>query len=58
MITKAPKIDRRSFIVGTAAVGSGLALGLNIPFGSHVVRAQDGSPRSPPGWSSARTTRS
>jgi isoquinoline 1-oxidoreductase subunit beta len=44
MITKAPKIDRRSFIVGTAAVGSGLALGLNIPFGSHVVRAQDGSP--------------
>jgi isoquinoline 1-oxidoreductase subunit beta len=44
MITKAPKIDRRSFIVGTAAVGSGLALGLNIPFGSRVVRAQDGSP--------------
>jgi isoquinoline 1-oxidoreductase beta subunit len=44
MITKAPKIDRRSFIVGTAAVGSGLALGLNIPFGSPVVRAQDGSP--------------
>jgi len=23
MITKAPKIDRRSFIIGTAAVGSG-----------------------------------
>jgi isoquinoline 1-oxidoreductase beta subunit len=44
MITKAPKIDRRSFIVGTAAVGSGLALGLNIPFGGSVVRAQDGSP--------------
>ncbi len=44
MITKTPKIDRRSFIVGTAAVGSGLALGLNIPFGSSVVRAQDGSP--------------
>ena len=44
MITKAPKIDRRSFIIGTAAVGSGLALGLKIPFGASVVRAQDGSP--------------
>src|SRR5438552_2924840 len=44
MITKAPKIDRRSFIIGTAAVGSGLALGLKIPFGATVVRAQDGSP--------------
>ena len=47
MIAKAPKIDRRSFIVGTAAVGGGLVLGLNIPFGpigGSVVRAQDGSP--------------
>ena len=44
MIAKAPKIDRRSFIVGTAAVGGGLVLGLNLPFGSGVVRAQDGSP--------------
>ena len=47
MIAKAPKIDRRSFIVGTAAVGGGLVLGLNIPFapfGGGVVRAQDGSP--------------
>jgi isoquinoline 1-oxidoreductase subunit beta len=44
MITKAPKIDRRSFIIGTATVGGGLALGLNIPFGGSVVRAQDGSP--------------
>jgi isoquinoline 1-oxidoreductase subunit beta len=38
------KIDRRSFIIGSAAVGSGLALGLNIPLGPDVVRAQDGSP--------------
>jgi isoquinoline 1-oxidoreductase beta subunit len=37
-------IDRRSFIIGSAAVGGGLALGLNIPFGGSVVRAQDGSP--------------
>src|SRR5712691_7637445 len=44
MITKAPKIDRRSFLIGTATVGGGLALGLNIPLGGSVVRAQDGSP--------------
>jgi isoquinoline 1-oxidoreductase beta subunit len=44
MITHAPKINRRSFIIGTAAVGGGLALGLKIPFGASVVRAQDGSP--------------
>src|SRR2546422_8372048 len=44
MITKTPKINRRSFIIGSAAVGAGLALGLKIPFGASVVRAQDGSP--------------
>jgi isoquinoline 1-oxidoreductase beta subunit len=44
MITKALKTDRRSFIIGSAAVGAGLALGLKIPFGTAVVRAQDGSP--------------
>src|SRR5512145_766441 len=44
MIAKAQKIGRRSFLVGTAAVGGGLALGLELPFGSQVVRAQDGSP--------------
>src|ERR1700674_5854375 len=44
MITKVPKINRRSFILGTAAVGGGLVLGLKIPFGASVVRAQDGSP--------------
>src|SRR5688572_6185200 len=38
------KINRRSFIIGTAAVGGGLALGLRIPFGPEVVRAADGSP--------------
>ena len=44
MIAKAPKIDRRSFIIGTAAVGGGLALSLRLPFGTSVVRAADGSP--------------
>ncbi len=39
-----PKITRRTFIISTAAVGGGLALGLNIPFGPGVVRAADGSP--------------
>jgi isoquinoline 1-oxidoreductase subunit beta len=44
MRIKAPELDRRSFLVGTAAVGGGLALGLKVPFGASVVRAQDGSP--------------
>ncbi len=40
-----PKVTRRSFIVGSAAVGGGLALGLRLPpFGPAVVRAADGSP--------------
>jgi isoquinoline 1-oxidoreductase beta subunit len=44
MTTRTPKIDRRSFILGTAAVGSGLALGLEIPFGASAVRAQGATP--------------
>ena len=44
-MTHLPRFDRRAFIVGTAAVGGGLALGFNIPFGGpSVVRAADGSP--------------
>ena len=39
-----PKINRRSFIIGTAAAGGGLALGIDLPFGPTVVRAADGSP--------------
>src|SRR5262245_19800137 len=43
-MTPAPKITRRSFLLSTAAVGGGLALGLRLPFGPEVVRAADGSP--------------
>jgi isoquinoline 1-oxidoreductase beta subunit len=43
-MTTMPKINRRSFILSTAAVGGGLALGLRLPVGPEVVRAADGSP--------------
>ena len=40
-----PTLNRRAFVIGTAAAGAGLALGLDIPFGGPtVVRAADGSP--------------
>ncbi|MCC8942543.1 xanthine dehydrogenase family protein molybdopterin-binding subunit [Bradyrhizobium sp. Arg68] len=39
------KLNRRSFVIGTAAAGAGLAIGLDLPFGGPaVVRAADGSP--------------
>src|SRR5262249_25221388 len=37
-------LRRRKFVLSTAAVGGGLALGLRLPFGPAVVRAADGSP--------------
>jgi isoquinoline 1-oxidoreductase beta subunit len=37
-----PQINRRSFVIGTAAVGGGLALGLALPFGR--ARAATGGP--------------
>jgi isoquinoline 1-oxidoreductase beta subunit len=45
-MTAMPKfrISRRKFLVSSAAVGGGLALGLRLPFGPEVVRAADGSP--------------
>ena len=40
-----PALNRRSFVIGAAAVGGGLALGFDLPFGGPaVVRAADGSP--------------
>jgi len=40
-----PRLSRRAFVIGTAAAGTGLALGLDLPFGGpSVVRAADGSP--------------
>jgi isoquinoline 1-oxidoreductase beta subunit len=39
-----PRMNRRSFVVGAAAAGGGLALGFNAPFGPTIVRAADGSP--------------
>jgi isoquinoline 1-oxidoreductase beta subunit len=40
-----PQLNRRAFVVGTAAVGAGLALGFDVPFGGPtVVRAADGAP--------------
>jgi isoquinoline 1-oxidoreductase beta subunit len=40
-----PRLNRRAFVIGTAAVGAGLAVGLDIPFGGPaMVRAADGSP--------------
>jgi isoquinoline 1-oxidoreductase beta subunit len=38
-------LNRRSFVIGTAAAGAGLALGFDLPFGGPtIVRAADGSP--------------
>ena len=39
-----PKLNRRSFVIGTATARGGLALGLQWPFGAQVARAADGSP--------------
>ena len=37
-------VSRRTFMISSAAVGGGMVLGLNIPFGPGVVRAADGAP--------------
>src|SRR5262245_26022521 len=40
---KAAKLSRRTFIVGSAAAGGGLALGFNMPFGIDAAVAQNGA---------------
>ena len=39
-----PRMNRRTFVVSAAALGGGLALGMDSPLGPKVVRAADGSP--------------
>ena len=40
-----PKINRRSFVIGAAAAGGGIAVGLDLPLGGpQIIRAADGSP--------------
>jgi isoquinoline 1-oxidoreductase beta subunit len=38
------EMNRRSFVVGTAAVGGGLALGFDLPFGPAAAHAELGGP--------------
>src|SRR2546430_1196150 len=40
--SKAPKLSRRNFVVGSAAAGGGLALGPHVPFGLEEAAAQNG----------------
>src|SRR5215467_3785404 len=39
---KAGRLSRRTFVVGTAAAGGGLALGFHLPFGLDEAAAQNG----------------
>src|SRR5690349_2649087 len=43
-MTMTTPFTRRQFLISSAAVGGGLALGLRLPFGPEIVRAADGSP--------------
>src|SRR5919205_383507 len=44
-MNKHVNLNRRSFVIGTAAAGAGLAIGFDLPAGGPtVVRAADGSP--------------
>ena len=41
---QSPAFNRRSFVLGAAAAGGGLAIGFDLPFGPKLVHAADGSP--------------
>jgi isoquinoline 1-oxidoreductase beta subunit len=43
-MTETFDMNRRSFLISTAAVGGGLALGLQLPFGPAAAQAADGTP--------------
>jgi isoquinoline 1-oxidoreductase subunit beta len=44
-VNRTATLSRRAFVVGAAAMGGGLAIGLDLPFGGPtVVRAADGAP--------------
>jgi isoquinoline 1-oxidoreductase subunit beta len=43
-MNRTARINRRSFVVGTAAVGGGLALGFDLPFGPAAAHAAVGGP--------------
>src|SRR5271163_612451 len=40
---RAARLSRRSFVVGSAAAGGGLALGFHLPFGSAAAQPQGGA---------------
>ena len=44
MLIDTPKVSRRAFLIGSAAAGGGLVLGLRLPFGPEPARAADGAP--------------
>ena len=39
-----PKISRRSFVIGSAAAGGGLAIGFDLPFGPKSAEASASGP--------------
>ncbi len=38
-MTHMPKMNRRSFVIGSSAAGAGFALGFHVPFDTDVARA-------------------
>jgi isoquinoline 1-oxidoreductase beta subunit len=44
LLNRVAKLDRRAFLVGSAAIGGGLSLGLHIPFGLDSAVAADATP--------------